>query len=354
MSNLRSRRKKEHLILAVQGSRCSFTNLLDDIMLPHNCLTEINPGQVDLSSSLCGYGTALPIYINAITGGALLVEHVNRELAMLAARHRIPMAVGSQMAGLRTRSLGFTYRVTRKYNPEGLLMANLSATASPRQAQRAVEMIEAQILQLHLNPAQELIMPEGDMIQPGLLENIANICASVPIPVMVKEVGFGIGANEARLLTKAGVKAVDVSGTGGTDFACIEGQRNRTKWWKPFANWGLPTPLAVAEVWAKVPGLEVLASGGVDDGVRALKCLGLGASGVGIAGGLLRQLYKSGREGANQYLTDYIRQIRTGMALMGARTGSELRGKPLLITGRLRELLMQRDITPEQYALRGE
>ena len=353
MSKLRSKRKKEHLILAMQGSRCSFTNLFRDIMLPHNCLTEINPDQVDLSAGLCGYATALPIYINAVTGGGLAVEHINRELAMLANLHSLPMAVGSQKAGLDSPRLRFTFHVVRKHNPDGLVMANLSATATPSQALGAIEMIGAQILQLHLNPAQELIMPEGDKIQPGVLENIAGICARVSVPVIVKEVGFGLAACQAKSLARAGVAAVDVSGTGGTNFALIEGARSSSNWWQPFTNWGIPTPLAIADV-SSSSDLEILASGGVDDGLRALKCLALGASGVGIAGSLVRQLYYSGFQAGDDFIVNYIRQLRVGMALMGISNVAQLSRIPLLITGKLNELLKLKGIDPRIYSKQGK
>ena len=206
--------------------------------------------------------------------------------------------MGSQRAALKKRSLRFTYQVARRHNPQGLILANLSAHTCVRQAREAVEMLDAQILQLHLNPAQEFIMPEGDEIPPGLVDNIAAICAALPVPVLVKEVGFGMSSAQARTLFQAGVKAVDVSGVGGTNFALIEGRRNQSSWWKPFASWGLPTPLCVADVSRHVPELQVIASGGVDDGLKALKCLALGASNVAVAGGLLSALHKARRREA--------------------------------------------------------
>lgn len=352
--NLRFRRKKEHLLLALQGARCSFVNYYDDIVLPHHCLTIVNPGEVDLNSDLCGYKTYAPLYINAITGGALVSEHVNRGLAQVAASLKIPMAVGSQRAALKTPGLRFTYQTVRKANPHGLILANLSAQSSVQQAREAVEMLEAQVLQIHLNPAQELIMPEGDKFVPGLIDNIADLCAALPVPVLIKEVGFGLGSPQAKALFQAGVKAVDVSGTGGTNFALIEGRRNKNSWWKPFARWGLPTPFCVADVNIKVPEVQVIASGGVDDGLKALKCLALGADNVAIAGRLLRALYHRGPRGAEAYLRSFIKQIRVGMALLGTRNIMQVQSVPLLISGRLSQLLAAKGIEPTLYAMRGQ
>lgn len=309
---------------------------------------------MDLSSELCGYSIPAPLYINAITGGALVAEHVNRNLAEVAARLKIPMAVGSQRAALNQRGLRFTYRVVRRRNPQGLLLANLSANASVREAREAVEMLEAQILQLHLNPAQEFLMPEGDDIAPGLVDNIAAICAALPVPVLVKEVGFGMGSAQARTLFQAGVRAVDVSGVGGTNFALIEGRRNKSSWWKPFTAWGLPTPLCVADVSFHVPELQIIASGGVDDGLKALKCLALGASNVAVAGRLLAFLHRGGALGAESYLRTLLRQIRVGLALLGLGKASEIHSIPLIVGGDFAQLLRGRGIDPQVFARRGD
>lgn len=352
MNKFRLNRKKEHLNLASQRFRCSFTALYGDIHLPHNCLTTINPEDTDLSADICGIKVKTPLYINAITGGALISESVNRQLAILAKIFSLPMAVGSQVAGLNNSSLRFTYQVARKHNPQGLLIANLPATASVKQAQEAVKMIDAQILQLFLNPAQEFIMAEGDRVEENLLENVAEICAKVSAPVIIKEVGFGICARAATSLAGAGVKGIDVNGGGGTNFAWIEGRRNPSSWWKPFTAWGLPTPLCVADVVHNGPNVHVLASGGVDDGIIALKCLCLGAVAVGSAGGILRQLRKGLAQG-QKYLEDYLHQVRVGMALMGKRTLPELAQVPLAVTGRFKELIEQRGIDPQFYSRRG-
>lgn len=339
MSSSRLSRKKEHLILAVQGSRCSFTNCYSDIQLPHDCLTRVNPSQVDLSAEICGYKVQTPVYINAITGGALISESINRRLAVLAARYKLPMAVGSQMAGIHSPQLRFTYDVIRKYNPAGLVMANLSASASLEYARTAVEMVQAQVLQLHVNPVQEFIMPEGEWSGEKLLDGIARICAGISVPVVVKEVGFGIGPAQAKKLAEAGVRAVDVSGTGGTNFAAIEGKRSQSAWWKPFLRWGLPTPACVASIAASVPDLEILASGGITDGIKALKCLVLGAKAVGLAGPILKALHRRGLEGAEEYIHSFLRQLQTGTALVGHDAVKTLHTVPALITGRMKDLL---------------
>lgn len=302
-----------------------------------------------MCTSLCGYAVAAPLYLNAMTGGALATEHVNRYLARAAAKFNLPMAVGSQSSGLNNPGLRFTYQVVRKHNPHGLIMANLSAHASLREARAAVEMLDAQILQLHLNPGQEFIMPEGEYIPLGVVDNIAEICAGLPVPVLVKEVGFGIGSVQAKILAAAGVKAIDISGSGGTNFAWIEGQRNAGGWWRPLADWGLPTPLCLIDMAVNAPDLEYMASGGVDDGIRALKCLALGAQAVGIAGAVLKAL----PGGVEDFLSAYLRQLRVGMALLGAAGISDIQRTPLYLTGILRDLVLARGIDPAFLGTRG-
>jgi isopentenyl-diphosphate delta-isomerase len=339
MNNTRSNRKKEHLLLARQGPRCSFPSLFEDILLPHDCLTTVAPEDTDLSACYSGIQAKTPLYINAITGGSLASEAINRNLGLLAREFGLPMALGSMQAGLDNPRFRFTYRVVRRVNPQGVVLANLPAGASLAQARAAVDLVEAQALQLFLNPLQEFIMPEGEGPSPGLLENLAEICAGLKVPVLVKETGFGIGPDQARALAQAGARGVDISGTGGTNFARIEGRRSSSDWWRPLARWGLPTPLALAAVVARGPALDILASGGVDDGIRALKCLCLGAKAVGVAGGLLGPLGRGGLAAAGSYLADYLRQLRTGLALLGQDSLAGLTSLPLVVSGRLGEML---------------
>lgn len=328
MSKRRQQRKMEHLTLADhgQGFRCSFLSPFDSIELKHDALTQVDPDSVELAGTIGGLPVDNVLFINAITGGALAAEHVNRHLAAAARRHNLAMAVGSQTAALGNKSLAWTYSVARKYHPEGLLIANVPASIEPQLAKAAVAMIDAQVLQVHLNPAQELLMPEGDRISPRLLDNIAAICRRVSVPVIAKEVGFGLMAEQAEKLRKLGVTGVDVGGRGGTNFALIEGRRNRDDWWRPFARWGWPTPVCIADVAGKVPGIEVLASGGINDGVMAVKALALGATGVGIAGAPLQALRKGPKQ-LDLLLSKYVKQMRVAMALAGSATIRDIRGK---------------------------
>lgn len=353
MSKARLNRKKEHLALALRsGPRCSFSALYQDILLPHDSLTTVEPGAVDLSTAWSGISFPLPVYINAITGGTLAAAAINRQLGLLAKEFGLALAVGSQRAGLDSPRLRFTYRAARHHNPQGVIMANLPATATPKQAEQAVAMLDAQILQLFLNPAQEYVMPEGERVKIDLLANIAALCSAASVPVIVKEVGCGVGPDQAASLASVGVSAIDVGGKGGTNFIAIEGRRGRSDWWAPLASWGAPTPVAVAAIASRELDIAILAAGGVTDGIRALKCLALGAAGVGVAGRLLWHLKTHGLAGARSYLRDYLLQLRTGLALMGLASLAELQRTSLLITGRLAEYLATLG-APDYYCRRG-
>jgi isopentenyl-diphosphate delta-isomerase len=341
MNSLRSRRKNEHLLLALRGARCSFSKAWE-ISLLHDCLTTIAAEDVEIGGTLWGNRVSSPIYINAITGGTAMAAYVNDILARTAGSFQVPLAVGSQSVALDNPRAKASFTRVRKLNPQGIILANVSASSSPKRALTAVEMLDAQVLQLHLNPAQEMIMPEGDRAHPNLLENIGEICALSPVPVMVKEVGFGIAGSQAAKLSRANISALDVSGSGGTNFAQIEGARVGSNWWLPFAEWGLPTPLCVAEAVRAHPELPIFASGGVKNGLQVAQLMALGAWGAGVAGEALYHTFHGGQRALEQWLNQLLRQLRTTIALCGLKSPRELAQAPVMITGKLGELFFLR------------
>lgn len=323
----------------------------EDIHLVHNCLPEINPGEVDLSASLCGIRLTAPLYINAITGGSTEVIEANARLARVAARTGLALAVGSQRAALDDPSLAETYRVARDNYPNGVLMANVSAGTHPEMALRAVDMIRADLLQIHLNSVQEMLMEEGERDFRGWLKNIACLARTLPVPVVVKEVGFGIAVEQAKQLAEVGVRAIDASGTGGTNFAAVEISRSGRAASKGLVTWGIPTPISVVET-ASVPGVQVLASGGIRSGVDVLKALALGATAAGVAGPVLRAMASGGEDWAVQLLEDWITEIRQGLALLGQVTVGGMRRCPVVISGLAAEWLRARGFDPNSLARR--
>ncbi|HHU76401.1 MAG TPA: type 2 isopentenyl-diphosphate Delta-isomerase [Firmicutes bacterium] len=368
---MRGQRKLDHLRLAQSLGDGPGKSGLDDLHFVHNCLPEINSGDISTETSFLGHRFPLPLLINAITGGMDGGQQVNRALAGAARQMGIPMAVGSQAAALDSEDLCFTYQVAREVNPEGFLMANLSAGTPPEKVLRAVEMIRADALQLHLNVPQEATMPagEGDASFRGLWENIRHVARVSPVPVIVKEVGFGMAREEARRLLETGIAALDIEGRGGTNFIRIEEERKRKGFnsgdgdgdsgAELFFSWGLPTAVSLIEVLeatrlaVKNPArIDIVAGGGIRSGLDIARVLSLGANMAGIAGPLVRHFYRGGEAAIVEYLKTLEKQLRQVMLMLGAENVYQLRDRSLIITGETGQWLERRGIRPQVFAQR--
>ncbi len=304
----------------------------------HQSLPELALDQIDLATSVAGVPLKSPVIINAMTGGAAGVADINRELGQLAAELGLAMAVGSQTAGLREPETAPSYQVVRQVNPSGVLIANVSTGAVLDDARRAVDMLQASLLQVHLNAPQELVMPEGDRDFRGQLARIEELVRSLEVPVLVKECGFGLSGESVRQLHEVGVRAVDVSGRGGTNFAWIESQRSEDAEPDPgLLHWGIPTACALAEAATMgLEGLDVVASGGIVHGSDGAKALALGARAVGVAGAVLRRLQAGGSAAARTYLQGLLSDLKRAALLCGAGSVEQLRSRPVVILGETR------------------
>ncbi len=355
MNEQRVHRKVDHLRHAV-NSHASVSHQADhlfwDLTLIHQALSCYDWDEIDLTGRLFDRDWPVPIYINAITGGAPQALEVNRVLAQAAREYGIPMAVGSQTAGLSDPALIETYSVVRRMNPHGIIWANLGAYATVTMAKQAVDMLQADALQIHLNTPQELAMSEGDRHFRGAYERIGEIAAVVGVPVIIKEVGFGLSFETVARLGELPVAAYDVGGRGGTNFVAIE--QSRTQQHGSLIQWGIPTAVSLVETLAACRGTKpVLASGGIDDGLVAAKALALGASAVGLAGVLLRALAHGGADELLSTLDRIIHELRAAMLLTNSRTLQALRQAPLIMRGELLGWLTQRGIDLSHYAERG-
>lgn len=338
----RQARKLEHLWHA---ARTELANAdFGDIHLVNNCLPELDLAQLDLSSEIAGIRLKSPFFINAITGGVEDAQTVNRQLAEAARECGLAMAVGSQMAALEDPDYENTFRVVRDIYPDGIIFANIGAYATAGQALRAVDMVEANALQIHLNVPQELMMAEGDTDFRGYTRNIEQIVSKVPVPVIVKEVGFGMAKEQARILAEIGVAAIDVSGRGGTNFIQIERRRAHHKMAEDLLDWGIPTALAIMEALSGAPGLDIIASGGLNTGLLAAKALALGACAVGIAGLAVKVLLSEGVEELVYRFRRLEQELKTVMVMTGARAVQELHRVPVVVTGMTRQWMESRDL----------
>jgi isopentenyl-diphosphate delta-isomerase len=328
-----SSRKADHIRINLdEDVRSGLTSGMERYRFIHQALPELNLEDVEINLRLFGRELRAPILISSMTGGTEQAGRINRTLAEAAQETGIAMGLGSQRAAIENPGLSGTFQV-RQFAPDVLLFANLGAVQlnygyGTEQCQRAVDMIEADALILHLNPLQEAVQPEGDTRFAGLLNRIDAVCQALPVPVIIKEVGWGFSEQAARQLSEAGVAAIDVAGAGGTSWTQVEMHRAETQdqalLAAAFIDWGIPTAQAIINVRKVAPNLKVFASGGLRDGIDIAKCVALGASLGGMASPFLKA--------ANQSLEKTIdtislirRQIEITMFASGTANLEQLR-----------------------------
>ena len=350
---MRQSRKLDHIKYSLSLADGPGVSGFADIGLVHNCLPNLGWDELDISSSIAGININNPLIINAITGGAHDVTTVNGQIAEFARRTNTAMAVGSQYAAIEDAEVLQSYKIVREKNPDGIIFANLGAYATPTQAQLAVEMIDAQAIQIHLNVAQELIMNEGDRDFSGYLANIASIVNKVNVPVIVKEVGCGIAKEQAKQLAEIGIKAIDVGGMGGTNFLAIEAARSQLNIYPDTLCWGIPTVISAVEIMSVLPThMNMMVSGGIRTSLDVVKALALGGTAVGMATPIIRMLHEKDIDYAVSWFNNFLHEIKCYMLLSGARSIKDLEKVPVIITGYSREWLMNRGIDTTQYGMR--
>lgn len=324
-------RKEEHIRINLEKDVKASSNPWDGVRLRHNALPEIDLDEVDLRCTLLGRPLRAPILITGMTGGAPEAQRINRNLAVAAAQNGIAMGVGSQRAALKDPGLASTYAVVREYDIP-LRLANLGVPQliewgpdrSVQGAKEAVEMVDAHALAVHLNFLQESVQPEGDTNAKGGVKAIEHLVNVFRMPILVKETGAGIGANVARALVRSGVQAIDVGGWGGTSFSAVEsyraataGDEVRERIGRTFWDWGIPTPEAVREVRSAVGDkAQVIATGGIRNGLDAARAIALGANAAGL-GGVAFKAASQSAEVATREVALIIEELKTALFLMG-------------------------------------
>ena len=338
----RKKRKLEHIEYALKTGQSKETGL-DDVMFVHVSLPEISLDDVRIETKMGGLNLSSPIFINAMTGGGgSETEEINRALAIASRETGIAMAVGSQMSALRDEREQKTYRIVRQENSNGVIFANVGSEAAVDEAKRAIEMIEANAIQIHINAIQELVMPEGDRDFSNTLSRIEKICNSVSVPVIVKEVGFGMSKETVTSLANIGVQMVDISGFGGTNFAVIENER-RNRLLSFFNSWGISTAASIVEA-SKTPLMTVLASGGIQNAMDVAKSLALGADAVGIAGYFLKIYKEQGLDCLIDEINFVHNDLKIIMTALGVKNISELQKVKKIINGDTYHWLSQRKL----------
>lgn len=324
---MRSKRKDEHVDYALKQER--FYNDFETVRLIHQSLPSYDLSDVSLQTSFLNHTFSAPIYINAMTGGSLKTLEINQKLAKLAQKHQLAMAVGSQHVALDDTKYEDSFKIVRETYPEGFLIGNINANASVKDAKRAIAMIDANALGIHINPAQELTMDEGDRSFKHWISNIEKIVKAVKVPVIVKEVGNGLSYETVEKLIAIGVKHIDVSGRGGTNFIWIENKRSENKRYDYLEHWGLSTVEALLDNRGNLNKVEILASGGVKNPLDVIKCMALGAKAVGMSGMFLKAVMHD-RE---HEIDDFLEDLKKLMILVDVDKPSKLKDIRYTING---------------------
>ena len=338
-------RKDEHVRLAMELHRELRTSDFDNIRFVHHSFPEIGVDEVDISTSFSTFTVEQPFFINAMTGGSESTKSINEKLATVARETGLPMASGSLSAAIKDPSLIDSFTIIRKVNPEGLIFANLGTEHTVENAKRAVDILKADAMQIHCNVVQEIVMPEGDRDFSGRLRNIEKIVKYLDVPVIVKEVGFGMSRETIKSLNDIGVQTIDVSGSGGTNFAKIENNRRSMNKYDYLESFGQSTVISLLEAQEFMKDTDIIASGGIRNPLDIVKALALGAKAVGISGLFLNMVLNDGVEKTIENINSWKTEIRMIMTLLGKRNVSELVSADLVMFNEVREWCLARGIT---------
>jgi isopentenyl-diphosphate delta-isomerase len=359
------RRKADHIRISLRENvqARKTTTGLEDIFFIHKALPDIDKEKIDLSTTVLGHRFAAPLIVGAITGGTQEALKINATIAEAVEELGLGMGVGSQRAAIEDKKLEKTFAIVRKKAPTAFLVANIGGVQlvnghGLKEVKKAIEMIDADAIAIHLNPLQEAVQPEGQTNFRGILEKMSEITKELDKPVIAKETGAGIASEEAKKLEDAGVKGIDISGAGGTSWAAVEYYRAKGKenssqrrLGDVFWDWGIPTAVSVVEV-SQTVNTHVIASGGIRDGVDIAKSVALGASLASSSQPMLETAVK-GTDETKNVLSLLMDELRTAMFLVGAESVKSLRKTPIVITGKTAEWLKIRGFNVESYARRG-
>jgi isopentenyl-diphosphate delta-isomerase len=359
------KRKADHIKICLnqKAQARKATTGFEDIYLVHRAFPEIDKQKIDLSTTVFDHKFAAPLIVGAMTGGTAEATGINASAAEAVEKLQLGMGVGSQRAAIENKKLERTFAIARKKAPTAFLIANIGGVQlvngyGLREVKKAIKMIDADAVALHLNPLQEAVQPEGQTNFKGVLAKIGEIAKELDKPVIVKETGSGIAAEEAKKLEAAGVKGIDIGGAGGTSFAAVEYHRAKEQennvqrfLGDAFWDWGIPTAASLAEATQTVK-IPVIASGGVRSGVNIAKALALGAALTSISQPVLQAAVKGAKDTENM-LSLLIEELRNAMFLVGTEKVRHLKRTPVVVTGKTAEWLKTRGFNIEIYARRG-
>lgn len=356
-------RKEEHLefCLNTKVESPEGQSGFQDVYLVHQALSDFDLSEVNIETHFLGKKVGFPLLIASMTGGIGRSFKLNKTLARAAEEYLIPIGVGSVRAGIEDNSLVESFRIVKKIAPSVPVISNIGASQIGKYgvdiAIKAVNLIEADALAVHLNKLQEVVMPEGEPSQKGVLKAISQCIEKLPVPLILKETGSGLSLEVAELSKSLGVKYVDVGGYGGTNFAVIEqmrasksGHAQKANLGKVFFDWGIPTAISLVEALS-VEDLHVIASGGIRSGLDAAKALALGADVVSIGLPLLREANK-GINNLRHWIENFSESLRCAMFLVGSKNIKELKNIPVILSGFTGYWLQARGIDISKFSKR--
>jgi len=350
-------RKIEHVNIALgQDISVAQSANWNDIQFVHQALPEVDLDEIDTSVSFLGHKLRYPLFISSLTGGHDDVTSINRNLARAAEHYGLALGVGSQRAGIVNPEVINSYAITREQAPKTFLIANIGAPqliAQPHhapftieQVERAVTMIGANALAVHMNSLQEATQPEGDRRTLGEAAALKTLTEKVSVPVIAKETGAGVCREQALLLRSCGVAAIDVGGAGGSSMSAMEAERSKARGDEKthtigmlFRDWGIATPVSIVE--AKVAGLPLISTGGVRTGLDMARALALGATLVGIGFPFLKAASQS-YDAVCELLETIVAELKVAMQLSGAASIEQLQQTDIVVTGETRNWLSMR------------
>ena len=355
-------RKIEHVNIALgQDISVAQSANWNDIQFVHQALPEVDLDEIDTSVSFLGHKLRYPLFISSLTGGHDDVTSINRNLARAAEHYGLALGVGSQRAGIVNPEVINSYAITREQAPKTFLIANIGAPqliAQPHhapftieQVERAVTMIGANALAVHMNSLQEATQPEGDRRTLGEAAALKTLTEKVSVPVIAKETGAGVCREQALLLRSCGVAAIDVGGAGGSSMSAMEAERSKARGDEKtytigmlFRDWGIATPVSIVE--AKVAGLPLISTGGVRTGLDMARALALGATLVGIGFPFLKAASQS-YDAVCELLETIVAELKVAMQLSGAASIEQLQQTDIVVTGETRNWLSMRGFEEE-------
>ena len=363
MAEETEKRKADHIKICLneKAQARKATAGFEDVQFIHRALPEVDKKKIDLSTTVFDHKFSAPLIVGAMTGGTAEATRINAAIAEAVEQLQLGMGVGSQRAAIENPKLAKTFAVARKKAPNAFLIANIGGIqlvhgCGVKEVKQAVEMIDADALAIHLNALHEAVQPEGQTNFKGVLAKIGEVAGELDKPVIVKETGAGISAEDAKKLEAAGVKAIDVGGAGGTSFAAVEYYRSEMSSVQQFLgdafwDWGIPTVVSLIETTQAVK-IPVIASGGVRNGTDVAKALALNACLASVSQPALQAAAKGAKDTENR-LSLLIEELKNVMFLVGAEKVQSLAKTPVVVTGKTAEWLKTRGFNVENYAKRG-